>query len=98
MAAIPHVAPQSAAIERTVEARPIIVRQPLARAVARRAVPAVAAAAGAALTTLAVERAIANFALRSLERSPFVRRSSVPELTRVTVTHTTVVERISRSA
>ncbi|MDA0815015.1 MAG: hypothetical protein O2924_00390 [Chloroflexi bacterium] len=80
----------------TVEAHPIAVRQPLAMAMARRAVPLVAAAASAALTTLAVERAVANFALRSIERTPFGRRSATTDFTRITVTRTTVVEHISR--
>ncbi len=91
-----HDEPQAMAMHPTVEAHPIIVRQPLAMAVVRRAVPVVAAAASAALTTLAVERAVANFALRSIERTPFARRSVEPDFTRITVTRTTVVERISR--
>lgn len=88
--------PHAVTIHPTVEAHPIVVRQPLAMAVVRRAVPVVAAAASAALTTLAVERAVANFALRSIERSPFARRTVEPEFTRITVTRTTIVEHISR--
>ena len=100
MATAPHITPaftpQSVTVHETVEAHPITLRQPLAIAVARRAVPVVAAAASAALTTLAIERAVANFALRSVERVPFMRRTSEPEFTRITVTRTTVVERIRR--
>ncbi|MDA1010115.1 MAG: hypothetical protein DWG80_01060 [Chloroflexi bacterium] len=106
MVAIPSLTPQhrtsdpgsagSVSAHEPITAHPIAIRQPLAMAVARRAVPLVAAAASAALTTLAVERAVANFALRSIERTPFMRRTRDPEFTRITVTHTTIVERIRR--
>jgi len=85
-----------------VTARPLTpvptTRQVIVAAVAKRAIPVVTAAAGAALATLAVERTVANLALRGAERTPLFRRPAAPEFTRVTVTHTTIVERITRPA
>ena len=84
----------------TVTARPI-VRSTVAGAlapVARRAMPLVTASVGTALATLAAERALAGLALRAAERTGLVRARPVDDgVTRVTVTHTTVVERITRT-
>lgn len=84
----------------TVTARPV-VRSTVAGALAplaRRAMPLVAASVGTALATLAAERAVAGLALRAAERTGLVRARRVEDgITRVTVTHTTVVERITRS-
>ena len=85
-----------------IEATPITVRPALAVAVARRAVPVVTAAASAALTTLAIERALAGLAMRGIERTPLARplgaTGSPPDFTRITVTRTTIIERITRPA
>jgi len=93
------VAPsQSIAVQPTVRAHAVEVRRPFAVTVARHAMPLVTAAASAALTTLAVERAIASLALRTVERTGLVRHLPVeaaPAFTRVTVTRTTIVERIT---
>jgi hypothetical protein len=93
------VAPsQSITVPPTVRARAVEVRRPLAVVVAQHAMPLVTAAASAALTTLAVERAIAGLALRTAERTGLVPRETregAPAFTRITVTRTTVVERIT---
>lgn len=65
--------------------------------IARRAIPLVTASIGAALATLAAEQAVSNLALRAVERTGLVRTQAASDgITRVTVTHTTVVERITR--
>ncbi|MEX1021954.1 MAG: hypothetical protein WD800_08255 [Dehalococcoidia bacterium] len=67
--------------------------------VARRAMPLLTASAGVAIATLAAERALAGLALRTVERAGFARAVPVRTdegLTRVVVTHTTVVERVIR--
>ena len=60
--------------------------------------PLVTASAGVALATLAAERAIASLALRAAERVGVRHRpgAAEPAIRRVTVTRTTVVERITR--
>jgi len=66
--------------------------------IARRAMPLVTASVGTALATLAAERAVASLALRAAERTGLVRARPVQDgVTRVVVTHTTVVERVTRS-
>lgn len=65
--------------------------------IARRAMPLVTASLGTAIATLAAERAIAGMAMRAAERTGLVRAHPVEDgVTRVIVTHTTVVERITR--
>ncbi|MGE3961319.1 MAG: hypothetical protein AB7F65_06505 [Dehalococcoidia bacterium] len=83
-----------------IPATPMNARPALALAVARRAMPLVTASAGVALATLAAERAVASLALRAAERTG-LRRTAHPTpaadggIVRVTVTRTTVVERIT---
>ncbi len=84
----------------TVTARPV-VRSTVGGAlapIARRAMPLVTASVGTALATLAAERAVAGLAMRAAERAGLVRARPVEDaVTRVVVTHTTVVERITRA-
>lgn len=85
-------------VQPAISATPIVSRPPLALAVARKAMPLVTASAGVALATLAAERAIASLALRAAERVGVRHRpgAAEPAILRVTVTRTTVVERITR--
>lgn len=101
---------QSMSVPPAIPATPVVSRRPLALAVARRAMPFVTASAGIALATLAAERAIASLALRAAERTglrqalapaastaqlPIEAVNALPPIMRITVTRTTVVERIS---
>ncbi|MCK9496358.1 MAG: hypothetical protein M0R75_12800 [Dehalococcoidia bacterium] len=90
---------QSMSITAPIQATAIAVRRPLPLVIAQRAMPLVTASAGVALATLAAERALASLALRAAERAGLRIASPVasiePAITRVTVTHTTVVERIT---
>lgn len=83
----------------TITAQPV-VRRTVANAlapIARRAVPLLTASAGVAIATLAAERALSSLALQAVERTGLVRAQRMDDaVTRVTVTHTTVVERITR--
>lgn len=101
---------QSMSVPPAIPATPVASRRPLALAVAQRAMPLVTASAGIALATLAAERAIASLALRAAERTglrqalapaatpaplPVEAIEALPRIMRITVTRTTVVERIT---
>jgi hypothetical protein len=85
---------------RTVTAQPVVRRTVSAAIapIARRALPLVTASIGTALATLAAEQALGSLALRAVERTGLVRAQTAPtdDVTRVIVTHTTIVERITR--
>lgn len=87
----------------TVTAHPVsqVSRSTVAGAlapIARRAMPLVTASVGTALATLAAERAVAGLAMRAAERTGLVRARPVEDgITRVVVTHTTIVERVTRT-
>ena len=101
---------QSMSVPSSIAATAIVPRRPLAVALAQRtmqrAMPLVTASAGVALATLAAERTLATLALRAAERTGLRRVEGhavipaaafvEPQITRVTVTRTTVVERITR--
>lgn len=83
----------------TITAQPVVRRtvSTVLAPIARRALPIVTASIGAALATLAAEQAVSSLALRAVERTGLVRAPATSDgITRVTVTHTTVVERITR--
>lgn len=100
---------QSMSVPPAISATPVVTRRPLAVTVAQRAMPLVTASAGIALATLAAERAIAGLALRAAERtglrhvlapttpatSAVLQADALPPIMRITVTRTTVVERIT---
>jgi len=99
---------QSISLPPTISAHPVATRRPFAVVVAQRtlqrAMPLVIASAGVALATLTAERAVATLALRAAERTGLrrviapstVAVAAEPAIMRVTVTRTTVVERITR--
>jgi len=99
---------QSMSLPPAISAHPVPVRRPLAVVVMQRtiqrAMPLVTASAGVALATLAAERAVATLALRAAERTGLrrviapstVAVAAEPAILRVTITRTTVVERITR--
>lgn len=98
---------QSMSVPPAIPATPVVTRRPLALTVAQRAMPLVTASAGIALATLAAERAIASLALRAAERTGLrqvlappatpaqLPVEALPPIMRITVTRTTVVERIT---
>ncbi len=68
-------------------------------AVVRRALPVLAASAGALVATLAAERAIRKIAMGAVEHLGATTGQSGPEaIIRTVVTEVTVVERIRRRA
>lgn len=101
---------QSMSVPSPIAAGAIVTRRPLALVLAQRtmqrAMPLVTASVGVALATLAAERTLATLALRAAERAGLRRAEehavipgsafAEPRITRVTVTRTTVVERITR--
>ncbi len=111
MAASTQPMSQSMSVPAAISANAIVPRRPLALALAQRtmqrAMPLVTASAGVALATLAAERTLATLALRAVERTglrqsegsalvPAAIGLTEPPIVRVTVTRTTVVERITR--
>ena len=81
-------------------ARPVTALQRATTAVARRALPLVAASAASLVATLAAERALREVALNLVERlgGMPVGRPSGDDFARTVVTEITVVERIRRRA